>query len=188
MVNLNRIYTRSGDAGETSLGDGTRVAKNSERVRAMGSVDELNSAIGLALLQTLPDAIAAMLSQVQNELFDLGADLSCPFDPNDEALRMTATQVERLETWIDQVNEPLADLTSFILPGGTPAAAAVHVARTICRRAELDVLGIDAELNPAMVQYINRLSDLLFVVARACNENGKADVLWIPGKDRNATS
>jgi cob(I)alamin adenosyltransferase len=186
MVNLNRIYTRSGDAGETSLGDGTRIAKTNDRVRAMGSVDELNSAIGLALLQSLPDAINAMLSQVQNELFDLGADLSCPFKPNDESLRMTPTQVERIESWIDEVNEPLADLTSFILPGGTPAAAAVHLARAICRRAELDVLSIDAELNPALVQYINRLSDLLFVVARACNENGVDDVLWVPGKDRDA--
>ena len=184
MVKLNRIYTKTGDAGETSLGDGTRVPKTDSRIRAMGSVDELNSAIGLALLEELPETIQKALSQIQNELFDLGADLCCPFEPGDEKLRVTAAQVSRLETWIDEVNEPLADLTSFILPGGTRSAARVQVARSICRRAELDVLAIDEPLNPALTQYINRLSDLLFVMGRACNENGQADVLWVPGKDR----
>lgn len=184
MVKLNRIYTRTGDAGETSLGDGSRIAKTDARIRAMGSVDELNSAIGLALLEQLPEAVSSALSLIQNELFDLGADLCCPFEPNDEKLRINDAQVKRLERWIDEINEPLADLTSFILPGGKPAAARVQVARAICRRAELDVLMIDEELNPALKQYINRLSDLLFVMGRACNGNGATDVLWMPGKDR----
>ncbi len=139
----------------------------------------------MALLHPMPEMIRNALAQIQNELFDLGADLSCPFTANDDALRVTSTQVERLESWIDTINEPLAELTSFILPGGTPTAAAVHLARAICRRAELDVLSIDAELNPDLLRYINRLSDLLFVTARACNDNGNADVLWVPGKDRS---
>lgn len=184
VVKLNRIYTRTGDAGETSLGDGSRVAKTNERIRAMGSVDEVNSAIGLALLGELPELVRDALSLIQNELFDLGADLCCPFVPNDDKLRVTAASVERLERWIDEINEPLADLTSFILPGGTAGAARIQVARAICRRAELDILAIDEKLNPALKQYINRLSDLLFVMARACNDNGSADVLWVPGKDR----
>jgi len=150
----------------------------------MGSVDELNSAIGLALLEELPDPVRSALSLIQNELFDLGADLCCPFEPNDDKLRVNAASVKRLERWIDEINEPLAELSSFILPGGKPAAARVQVARSICRRAELDVLAVDAVINPALVQYINRLSDLLFVMGRACNDNGKADVLWVPGKNR----
>lgn len=184
MVKLNRIYTRTGDQGETSLGDGSRVPKTDARIRAMGSVDELNTAIGLAVLQLMPDSLRSMFAQIQNELFDLGADLCCPYKPDDEALRVTAAQVERLESWIDEINGPLADLTSFILPGGTPTAAAVHLARAICRRAETDALSVNAELNPNLLQYLNRLSDLLFVTARACNENGTSDVLWVPGKDR----
>ena len=186
MVVLNRIYTKSGDKGQTSLGDGSRVAKTDARIRAMGSVDELNSALGVVLLEELPTLIQAALGQIQNELFDLGADLCCPFEAGDEKLRVTPTQVERLEGWIDTVNEPLAPLSSFILPGGTRAAALIHVARSVCRRAELDVLEIEGALNPALVQYINRLSDLLFVMGRACNQNGTADVLWVPGKDRHA--
>ncbi len=183
MVELNRIYTRSGDGGETSLGDGSRTTKTDQRVRAMGSVDELNSAIGCAVLEDMPEQVRTPLCQIQNELFDLGADLSCPFVEADDKLRITAGQVQRLEGWIDDINEPLSALKSFILPGGSPAAARVHMARAICRRAELDVLSIDPALNPALVQYMNRLSDLLFVMARACNsDNG--DVLWVPGKDR----
>ncbi len=184
MVKLNRIYTRTGDTGQTSLGDGSRVSKTDSRIRAMGSVDELNSAIGLALLEELPEPVRNALSLIQNELFDFGADLCCPFEPNDEKLRINIASVERLECWIDEMNEPLADLTSFILPGGKPAAARVQVARSICRRTELDVLAIDDVTNPALAQYINRLSDLLFVMGRACNDNGNADVLWVPGKDR----
>ena len=150
----------------------------------MGSVDELSSAIGLALLEELTEPVRDALSLIQNELFDLGADLCCPFEPNDNKLRINAASVERLERWIDEINEPLVELTSFILPGGEPAAARVQMARSICRRAELDVLGIQATINPVLVQYINRLSDLLFVMGRACNDNGNADVLWVPGKDR----
>lgn len=185
MVELNRIYTRSGDQGETSLGDGSRIPKTDHRVRAMGSVDELNSAIGCALLEEMPEQVRGALQQIQNELFDLGADLSCPFVQADGKLRITDAQVQRLEGWIDAINEPLPALTSFILPGGSPAAARVHLARAICRRAELDVLSIDAALNPALVQYVNRLSDLLFVMARACNSGEGTNVLWVPGKDRD---
>lgn len=153
----------------------------------MGSVDELNSAIGVVLLESLPALIQSALSQIQNELFDFGADLSFPFATGDEKLRVTPVQVERLENWIDTINAPLAELSSFILPGGTPAAAHVHVARAVCRRAEVDILSVDGELNPALVRYINRLSDLLFVIARACNANGTADVMWVPGRDRDST-
>lgn len=185
MVELNRIYTKSGDKGETSLGDGSRIAKTDARIRAMGSVDELNSAIGCALLESMSVEIAEPLRQIQNELFDLGADLCCPFVESDDKLRVTDAQVQRLEGWIDGLNEPLSALKSFILPGGNAAAARIHLARSICRRAELDVLAIDADLNPALVQYMNRLSDLLFVMGRACNDSGAADVLWVPGKDRN---
>ncbi len=186
MVKLNRIYTRTGDDGQTSLGDGSRVNKTDARIRAMGTVDELNSAIGVALLEELPEAVQSALSLIQNELFDLGADLCCPFEPNDEMLRVQPASVERLERWIDTTNELLSELNSFILPGGNRAAAQVHVARATCRRAELDVLAIEGSVNPALQQYINRLSDLLFVMARACNNNGSDDVLWVPGKDRPA--
>lgn len=188
LVRLNRIYTKSGDGGETSLGDGTRVPKTDVRVRGLGAVDELNCVIGRALAGSLPGNLRTPLAQIQNELFDVGADLSCPFAPNDDKLRVTATQVSRLEHWIDTINEPLSELESFVLPGGTVAAAELHLARAVCRRAELAVLAIGTPVNPLSVQYLNRLSDLLFVMARAANDTGQSDVLWVPGKDRDAES
>ena len=187
-MRLNRIYTRSGDSGQTSLGDGSRVAKSLPVIRAMGAVDELNSSIGVALCEPLPVAIREALGRIQNDLFDLGADLCCPFDKQQEPegrLRIAADQVERLEQDIDRLNADLSELTSFVLPGGTPSAARLHFARAVCRRAELDVLQVDAELNPQVTRYINRLSDLLFVMARVCNAGGAADVLWVPGGDRD---
>ena len=191
MVKLTRIYTRGGDGGQTSLGDGARVAKHDPRVAAYGTVDETNATIGLARLHT-EGALDAMLGRVQNDLFDLGADLCRPGgapgggDPVRSALRMNATQVARLETEIDAVNANLAELTSFVLPGGTPAAAYLHLARTVSRRAERDITALaEAEtLNPDAVRYINRLSDLLFVLSRHANDDGAQDVLWEPGANR----
>jgi cob(I)alamin adenosyltransferase len=191
MVKLTRIYTRGGDGGQTSLGDGARVAKHDPRVAAYGTVDETNATIGLARLHT-EGALDAMLGRVQNDLFDLGADLCRPGgapgggDPVRSALRMNATQVARLETEIDAVNANLAELTSFVLPGGTPAAAYLHLARTVSRRAERDMtaLAMAETVNPEAVRYINRLSDLLFVLARHANDDGAQDVLWEPGANR----
>jgi cob(I)alamin adenosyltransferase len=191
MVKLTRIYTRGGDGGQTSLGDGARVAKHDLRVAAYGAVDETNATIGLARLHT-EGALDAMLGRVQNDLFDLGADLCRPGgapgggDPVRSALRMNATQVARLETEIDAVNANLAELTSFVLPGGTPAAAYLHLARTVSRRAERDMtaLAMAETVNPEAVRYINRLSDLLFVLARHANDDGAQDVLWEPGANR----
>jgi len=190
MVYLNRIYTKSGDAGETSLGDGTRVPKTHPRVAAYGGVDEANAAIGLALATTtLPDDVAALLRSIQNDLFDVGADLCVP-ESNDPAaqagLRVTAEQVLRLEQAIDRYNERLQPLTSFILPGGTSAAAAMHQARTVARRAEIGVVALAQveRVNPQVICYLNRVSDLLFVLARVCNDDGRADILWTPGKNR----
>ena len=191
MVKLTRIYTRGGDGGQTSLGDGARVAKHDPRVAAYGTVDETNATIGLARLHT-EGALDAMLERVQNDLFDLGADLCRPGgapgggDPVRSALRMNATQVARLETEIDAVNANLAELTSFVLPGGTPAAAYLHLARTVSRRAERDMtaLAMAETVNPEAVRYINRLSDLLFVLARHANDDGAQDVLWEPGANR----
>lgn len=186
MVRLNRIYTRGGDAGETSLGDGSRVVKTDSRVRAMGAVDELNCVIGVAIQQGLSSPAADLLRRVQNELFDLGADLSCPFtDDNEARLRITADQVKRLENQIDEINEPLGELTSFVLPGGSPAAAFLHLARSVCRRAEVETIAVGNSVNPRLLEYLNRLSDLLFVMARAANDNGNNDVLWVPGQDRS---
>jgi len=200
MVYLNRIYTRGGDQGETSLGDGSRVHKTHPRIVAFGTIDELNAALGLVMCCDLPESIAVGLKRVQNDLFDLGADLCVPervaspetaeATPADEPaytpLRATAAQVTRLEEWIDQLNESLQPLSSFILPGGTPASAQLHQARTICRRAEIEVLRLAEveQVNPQVVIYLNRLSDLLFVLCRICNDNGKNDVLWIPGGER----
>lgn len=191
MVYLNRIYTKTGDAGETSLGDGTRVAKTHPRIAAYGGVDELNAAIGLAVC-ALPDAaLRDRLKTVQNNLFDLGADLCVPettgSDPTGDApapLRVRDDQVAELERWIDDVNERLQPLTSFVLPGGTPAAAHLHHARTVCRRAEIAVLSLAERetINPLIAVYLNRLSDLLFVLARAANDDGASDVLWEPGR------
>jgi cob(I)alamin adenosyltransferase len=188
MVRLTRIYTRGGDAGETSLGDGSRVAKQSLRVAAFGTVDEANAAIGLARLHTEGDA-DRMLARIQNELFDLGADLCTPETGRRAAgaLRIVASQVERLETEIDAMNEALAPLNSFVLPGGSAAAAYLHLARTVTRRAERLVCALAAaeEVNPEAVKYLNRLSDHLFVLSRKLNDNGAGDVLWRPGATRN---
>lgn len=196
MVKLDRIYTRGGDKGMTSLGNGERVPKHDLRVEAYGAVDEANAAIGIARLHTaaLADAgsdLDAMLSRIQNDLFDLGADLATPEDEENDprrrpALRVDQVQVDRLEAEIDAMNARLSPLTSFILPGGSPAAAHLHLARTIVRRAERLVTALqDAErINPAALTYINRLSDHLFVAARHANQDGAADVLWVPGLNR----
>jgi cob(I)alamin adenosyltransferase len=187
MVFLSRIYTKSGDAGETGLGDGTRVPKDHPRVAAYGSVDELNAVLGLLLAQCAAVPEAELLKGVQNDLFDVGADLCVPPAPGEapgQKLRVRPEQAARLESVIDRLNEPLAPLKSFVLPGGSPAAAWCHLARTVCRRAERDVVTLArAEtVNPQVIVYLNRLSDLLFVLARACNDNGQKDVLWVPGK------
>jgi len=192
-VRLSRIYTRGGDSGETSLGSGARVAKSDTRVAAYGSVDEANAAIGIVRLYT-GDAprIDAMLARIQNDLFDLGADLCTPEGDARTAakargaLRVSAAQVARLEAEIDDVNGALAPLNSFVLPGGSAASAYLHLARTIVRRAERLMVALAAAepINPAALQYINRLSDHLFVLARHLNDGGKADVLWVPGDNR----
>ena len=187
MVQLTRIYTRGGDKGKTSLGSGKRVAKHDSRVAAYGTVDETNAVIGLVRLHST-GALDALLASLQNDLFDLGADLCTPEVENSEhpPLRVTAAQVERLEREIDRVNEDLQPLKSFVLPGGSAAAAYLHLARTIARRAEREItlLAESESLNPEAVRFINRLSDLLFVLARHANENGQADVLWVPGANR----
>jgi len=187
MVYLSRIYTKTGDQGETGLGDGTRVAKDHPRVAAYGSVDELNAVLGLLLSQSLPVDDAALIRSIQNDLFDLGADLCVPSEPQNPGpakLRIQASQVERLEGAIDGCNARLAPLTSFVLPGGGSAAAWCHLARTVCRRAERDVVTLarTEALNPQALIYLNRLSDLLFVLARHFNDEGAADTLWVPGK------
>jgi len=186
MVRLTRIYTRGGDAGETSLGDGARVAKSDARIAAMGTVDETNAAIGLVRLHTDGET-DAMLGRIQNDLFDLGADLCVPEGPGAEGrLRMAKSQTERLEREIDAMNAELAPLDSFVLPGGVPAAAALHFARTVARRAERLMVALNAQkaINPEAIAYINRLSDHLFVLARFLNDRGKRDVLWTPGATR----
>jgi cob(I)alamin adenosyltransferase len=193
MVLLNRIYTRGGDAGDTSLGDGQRRPKFDPRVEAFGTVDEANCAIGVARLSTAKDMpeLDAILARVQNDLFDLGADLCTPdtgakldFEP----LRMVQSQVDRLEREIDLLNEKLSPLKSFVLPGGSPAAAALHVARTVTRRAERLMVELSRQpgeiVGDAAIRYINRLSDLLFVASRHANRDGADDVLWTPGLNR----
>ena len=189
MVRLTRIYTRGGDKGETSLGDGSRVAKQALRVEAFGTVDEANAAIGLARLHTERDTEAdAMLRRIQNDLFDLGADLCTPEDGRRAAgaLRIVAAQVARLEGEIDAMNAALRPLDSFILPGGSAAAAHLHLARTVTRRAERLACALAAaeRVNPEAVKYLNRLSDHLFVLGRRLNDNGARDVLWQPGATR----
>src|SRR6478609_8490501 len=185
MVVLNRIYTRTGDDGPTALGSGERRPKYDLRVSAYGTVDETNAAIGVVRLHlTEARDLDAMLGLIQNDLFDLGADLAVPQrDGKAERLRMLSSQVERLERDIDTLNANLAPLTSFVLPGGTPAAAHLHLARTICRRAERMIVElVRAEaVNPQVLIYLNRLSDLLFVLARVLNDGGRGDVLWVPG-------
>lgn len=187
MVKLTKIYTRGGDKGQTSLADGRRVAKHDPRIAAYGTVDEANSAVGLARLHT-EGVIDAILARVQNELFDLGADLATPGDNFDdpEALRIIPSQTARLEGDIDAINGELAPLNSFILPGGTPAAAYLHLARTITRRAErlMTEAAEHEAINPEAIKYCNRLSDLFFVLARKLNDNGARDVLWQPGASR----
>jgi len=187
MVKLTKIYTRGGDTGKTSLGDGTRVPKHDVRVAAYGTVDEANAVVGLARLHTSGD-IDAMLMRIQNDLFDLGADLCTPEapDPKYPPLRVVQTQVDRLEHEIDALNATMKPLDSFILPGGTPAASWLHLARTVVRRAErlMTELAAHEAINPVAVKYANRLSDHLFVLARHLNDGGKRDVLWVPGKNR----
>ncbi|TVR84430.1 MAG: cob(I)yrinic acid a,c-diamide adenosyltransferase [Rhodospirillales bacterium] len=187
MVTLTKIYTRGGDQGQTSLGDGTRVAKHDLRVAAYGTVDEANGVIGLARLHTEGEA-DAMLARIQNDLFDLGADLCTPDTgrKSEGALRIVDAQVERLEREIDALNGELEPLSSFILPGGSAASAYLHLARTVARRAErlATRLGEVEPVNPAAIRYLNRVSDHLFVLARSLNDKGKADVLWVPGGSR----
>jgi cob(I)alamin adenosyltransferase len=178
---LTRIYTRGGDRGETSLGDGSRVSKLDPRVRAYGAVDELNAQIGVALAGELPEGMRPLLERVQNELFDLGADLSVPFEVAGR-LRVAQSQIDGLERACDEWNASLAPLKSFVLPGGSDASARLHVARTVCRRAELVALATanEATVNPLALVYLNRLSDLLFILARAANA-GRDEPLWKPG-------
>ncbi|MCK0150615.1 cob(I)yrinic acid a,c-diamide adenosyltransferase [Marivita sp. S6314] len=190
MVVLNKIYTKTGDAGETALGNGARVAKHAMRVTAYGTTDELNSIVGLARLHA-DGEMDTLLSLIQNDLFDLGADLCRPdmekdADAEYPPLRMVTAQVDRLETEIDGMNARLAPLRSFILPGGSALSAYLHQCRTVARRAErLTVeLATMESVNPAAVKYLNRLSDWFFVAARIANDDGKADVLWVPGANR----
>lgn len=193
MVVLNKIYTRTGDDGTTALGTGERVRKDGLRVEAYGTVDETNAAIGMARLglADIEPELDNMLSRIQNDLFDLGADLCIPdrgeplqFEP----LRIVASQVDRIEADIDQLNAELSPLRSFVLPGGVPAAAALHVARTVCRRAERRMVELAAEadepVSEAAIRYMNRLSDFLFVASRYVNRRGQGDVLWVPGQNR----
>ena len=192
MVYLNRIYTKSGDGGETSLGDGTRVPKTHLRIRAYGGVDELNSLLGVVLAAGVPEELGPRLVHIQNDLFDAGADLCVPERPEPPEyppLRVTENQVTQLERWIDAANERLSELRSFVLPGGSTAAAYLHLARAVCRRVELGIVELAAHepVNPQVTIYLNRLSDLLFVWARAANDDGRTDVLWVPGQHRAAT-
>ncbi len=184
MVKLTRIYTRGGDKGQTSLGSGKRVAKHDSRVDAYGQVDEANAAIGLVRLHTRGSA-DAMLARIQNDLFDLGADLCRP-EVKEGDLRIVDSQVTRLEREIDKMNAALQPLQSFVLPGGTPAAAYLHLARTVARRAEraMTALAEEGPVNPQAIKYINRLSDHLFVLSRYLNGKGKRDILWQPGATR----
>ncbi|MFN2469183.1 MAG: cob(I)yrinic acid a,c-diamide adenosyltransferase [Gaiellaceae bacterium] len=188
-VRLTRIYTRGGDSGETSLGDGSRTAKIDCRIGAFGAVDELNSHLGVVLAEGVPESLRAPLERIQNELFDVGADLCVPFHerPDEQRLRVGQGQVDELERLCDAFNAGLPELRSFVLPGGSPAAARLHVARTVCRRAERDALVADREhgINPLVLVYLNRLSDLLFILARAANAAAGVDEpLWGPGASR----
>ncbi|KWV91223.1 cob(I)yrinic acid a,c-diamide adenosyltransferase [Erythrobacter sp. YT30] len=191
MVKLNKIYTRTGDDGTTGLVDGSRAPKHSERINAIGAVDEVNSAIGLAICALENPDHKALLTRVQNDLFDLGADLATPandgdFSPSEMVLRMVPAQSEWLEGQIDTLNEQLEPLTSFVLPGGSEAAARLHIARAATRAGEraMAALSHTSPVNPAALTYINRLSDLLFVMARVLNGNGNADIKWVPGANR----
>jgi len=187
MVSLTKVYTRGGDSGRTSLVDGTRVPKHDPRVAAYGTVDETNSVLGLVRQHTSGD-VDKMLARIQNDLFDIGADLCTPGEGRkaDGALRVVESQVERLEQDIDTLNAELKPLTSFVLPGGTPAAAYLHLGRTVCRRAERYISELVEEhpVHGSALKYINRLSDFLFVLARYVNDKGARDVLWVPGGNR----
>ncbi len=192
MVTLSKIYTRSGDKGETGLGDGSRRPKHDPRVAVTGTVDEANAAIGIARVH-VSGPVDGLLAGIQNDLFDLGADLCVPEPPPGDGpaqhagrLRMTASQVTALEQAIDLYNAPLETLRSFILPGGSPAAAFLHLARTVTRRAEREATALAAQeaVNPEALKYLNRLSDLLFVLGRHCHDGGRADLLWVPGANR----
>jgi cob(I)alamin adenosyltransferase len=187
MVTLNRIYTKTGDKGDTGLGDGTRRPKHDLRIHAYGTVDETNAAIGLARLHTR-DEMDRMLARIQNDLFDLGADLATPEGGkhSEGRLRIIDSQVERLEREIDLMNEVLKPLESFVLPGGSPAAAHLHLARTVARRAERLIVELSQveKVSPVAIRYINRLSDHLFVASRLANDGGAKDVLWVPGANR----
>ena len=206
MVYLNRIYTKSGDQGQTGLGDGTRVSKTHPRIVAYGTVDELNSLLGFILAQGVDDKLRQQLQHIQNDLFDLGADLCVPdLEPDEEdeadltesarairaekSLRIMESQINTLEGWIDECVAELQPLNSFILPGGSVAASTLHMARTVCRRAEIETLKLaDYEnINPQCLIYLNRLSDLLFVLSRRCNHNGRDDILWKPGQNQGPT-
>jgi cob(I)alamin adenosyltransferase len=184
-INLTRIYTRLGDSGETHLGDMSRVPKTHPRIEAYGTLDELNAHIGLALtVDGLPDGYADWLAHVQNDLFDVGADIAAPEDPESgrERLRLLPEQTKWLEQRCDEVNADLPALKSFVIPGGTPAAAQLHVCRTVCRRAERQAVAVGDELNPEVVSYLNRLSDLLFILSRGANRG--QEPLWEPGRYR----
>jgi cob(I)alamin adenosyltransferase len=186
-VNLTRIYTRLGDGGETHLGDMSRVAKNHPRIEAYGTVDELNAHIGLALtVPGLPEGYAPWLRHIQNDLFDLGADISVPEDPGRQRLRVLPEQTGWLEERCDEINAQLPALRSFLLPGGTPAAAQLHVCRTVCRRAERLAIGLGDQISPEVVRYLNRLSDLLFILSRGANRG--EEPLWEPGRYRSGTA
>jgi cob(I)alamin adenosyltransferase len=183
-VRLTRIYTRGGDRGETSLGDGSRVSKLDLRIGTYGTVDEVNAHIGIALAGDLPPDLRRVLQRVQNELFDVGADLAVPYEVDDGRLRVTDERISALEQECDRFNAGLSELKSFVLPGGTEAAARLHVARTVCRRAEREALATshEVEINPRVVVYLNRLSDLLFILARSANAaSGRDEPLWKPG-------
>lgn len=191
MVKLNKIYTKTGDDGTTGLGNGERRPKYDLRIEAYGTVDEANAAIGMARLHTAGTELDRMLGRIQNDMFDLGADLATPDTGKKlgyEPLRIVDSQVTRIEQDIDALNAHLKPLNSFVLPAGTPAAAALHLARTIARRAERLMVELAAKpgetVNSAGIRYINRVSDFLFVASRAVNDNGAGDVLWVPGKNR----
>ena len=193
MVVLNKIYTRTGDDGTTALGSGERRPKYDLRIAAYGTVDEANACIGMARIHTAQShpELDAMLGRIQNDLFDLGADLATPDTGQDlgyEPLRIIASQVERLEADIDAINKPIKPLRSFVLPGGSPAAAALHLARTVARRAERLMVELShkegEKVSAEAIKYMNRVSDFLFVASRAVNDNGDSDVLWVPGKNR----
>jgi cob(I)alamin adenosyltransferase len=193
MVHLSRIYTRTGDDGDTRLGDGSSLPKDHPRVASYGGIDELSSVLGMALVDGLAEPHGGWLRLVQNDLFDVGSDLCVPGEAGDR-LRITTAYTARLEGWIDTVNEQLEPLNSFVLPGGNRAAAWLHLARTVCRRAERHIVelmrleraehGDAGRVNHEVLKYVNRLSDLLFVLARAANDGGQADVLWQPGANR----